>query len=410
MSFISEEGDRRVRMAHLAVVGSHKVNGVAEIHTDLMKSTIFAILTSIFPIRIVNKTNGITPRRWLHMANPGSSQLIRAVSARMDKRSRPIAPHRTLGEATIGFCGSFPSSNRPTKNVSPNLSAPGGDWINVDSLFDVQVKRIHEYKRQLLNVLHVDHAIQPYSPGAWRLPRTAYRHFRRQSGAGLRHGQAHHQTHQRYCGHRQQRSRRRDQLKVVFIPNYNVSVAEIIIPACELSEQISTAGTEASGTSNMKFALNGALTIGTLDGANMEIHDEVGKENIFIFGLTANEVAERHAHGYNPWDYYHTDQELRRALEMIATGYFSPEAPDLHKPIINRLTHGGDPYLLLADYASYISCQEGVADLYLNRDEWTRKAILNVAHMGKFSSDRTIREYAEEIWGVKPVMIKLPTP
>jgi starch phosphorylase len=396
MSFISEDKDRRVRMAHLAVVGSHKVNGVAKIHTDLMKDTIFHDFNEHFPRKIVNKTNGITPRRWLHMANPGLSQLI---STRIGNewvkdldQLRRIAPSAEDGE----FRKQFAAVKQANKQrLAELIQRQCSIEINVDSLFDVHVKRIHEYKRQMLNVLH---AITLYNrirqdSGAPRVPRMAKRIIK------LINDIADIVNNDPAIG---------DQLKVVFIPNYNVSVAEIIIPACELSEQISTAGTEASGTSNMKFALNGALTIGTLDGANVEIHDEVGQDNIFIFGLTAGEVAEHHARGYNPWDHYHADHELRQSLEMIASGYFSPDAPELHKPIVDRLTNDGDPYLLLADYAAYISCQERVAELYINRDEWTRKAVLNVAHMGKFSSDRTIREYAEEIWNVKPVTIKLP--
>lgn len=411
MSFISEGGDRRVRMAHLAVVGSHKVNGVARIHTDLMKETIFRDFNEHFPHKIVNKTNGITPRRWLHMANSGLSQLI---SSRIGNewikdldQLRNIAPSAEDAEFRDRF-SAVKLANK--KRLAEFIQRQCGIDVNIDSLFDVHVKRIHEYKRQLLNVLHVITLYNRIRQGssAPRVPRTVI--FAGKAAPGYAMAKRIIKLINDIADIVNNDPAIGEQLKVVFIPNYNVSVAEIIIPACELSEQISTAGTEASGTSNMKFALNGALTIGTLDGANVEIHDEVGKDNIFIFGLTAGQVAERHAQGYNPWDYYHANHELRQSLDMIGSGYFSPENPDLHKPIVDRLTRGGDPYLLLEDYASYISCQEWVAELYTNRDEWTRKAILNVAHMGKFSSDRTIREYAEEIWGVKPVMIKLPAP
>jgi starch phosphorylase len=411
MSFVSEDGDRRIRMAHLAVVGSHKVNGVAKIHTDLMKHTIFRDFNEHSPHKIVNKTNGITPRRWLHMANPGLSQLI---SSRIGSdwikdldQLRRIAPMANDGD----FCKQFTAVKRDNKKrLAEFIQRQCDITINLESLFDVHVKRIHEYKRQLLNVLHV---ITLYNriregSGAPRVPRTVIFAGKAAPGYALAkriikliNDVADIVNNDPAIG---------DQLKVVFIPNYNVSVAETIIPACELSEQISTAGTEASGTSNMKFALNGALTIGTLDGANVEIHDEVGMDNIFIFGLTTDGVAEQRSQGYDPWNYYHANHELRLALDMIANGYFSPDSPDLHKPIADRITHGGDPYLLLADYASYISCQERVAELYANSDEWARRSILNVAHMGKFSSDRTIREYAEEIWGVKPVIINLPSP
>jgi len=409
MSCIHEDGERRVRMAHLAVVGSHKVNGVASIHTDLMKSTIFHDFNALFPHKIINKTNGITPRRWLYMANPGLSKLIsKHIGDEWIKdldQLRRIAPLADDSAFHKDF-SAVKQSNK--KRLAEFIQRQCGIEINLDSLFDVHVKRIHEYKRQMLNVLHVITLYNRIRQGTAtpRVPRTVI--FAGKSAPGYDMAKRIIKLINDIADIVNNDPAIGDQLKVIFIPNYNVSVAETIIPACDLSEQISTAGTEASGTSNMKFALNGALTIGTLDGANVEILDEVGKDNIFIFGLTAAEVAERHAHGYNPWDYYHADQELNRALEMIATGYFSPEIPDLHKPIVERLTNGGDPYLLLADYASYVSCQESVAELYTNRDEWTRKAILNVAHMGKFSSDRSIREYGKEIWGVKPVTIELP--
>src|SRR3569623_462154 len=300
MSLINEDNGRRVRMAHVAVVGSHAENGVAAIHTDLMKSTIFRDFSEFYPDKISNKTNGIAPR----------------------------------GPRAVIFAGK---------------AAPGY----------AMAKRIIKLINDVADIVNNDPAIG-------------------------------------------------DQLKVVFLPNYSVSLAEVIIPACDLSEQISTAGTEASGTSNMKFALNGALTIGTLDGANVEICEEVGEDNIFIFGLTTEQVTETRARGYNPWDHYHENHELRQALDMIAGGYFSPSDAELHRPIVDGLTYGGDHYLLLADYAAYVSTQEWVAELYTNREEWNRKAILNVAHMGKFSSDRTIRQYANEIWGVKPVEVTLP--
>ncbi len=410
ISLISEDGGRRVRMAHLAVAGSHAVNGVAAIHTELMKSTIFNDFNLIYPGKISNKTNGVTPRRWLHLTNPGLSKLI---SSRiggewpkdLDQLQR-LAPFAK----DAGFRKEFAAVKRANKErLAAVIRQQLGVQLNLDSLFDVHVKRIHEYKRQLLNVLHV---ITLYNRirqnhGAPRVPRTVI--FAGKAAPGyaiakkvikLINDVADIVNNDPAIG---------DQLKVVFLPNYNVSLAEIIIPACELSEQISTAGTEASGTSNMKFALNGALTIGTLDGANVEICEEVGKENIFIFGLITEQVAEVHARGHNPWDYYHANPELKQALDMISNGYFSPGNADLHKPIFDSLMHGGDHYLLLADYAAYITSQEAVAQLYTQRDEWTRKAILNVAHMGKFSSDRTIRQYAEEIWNVKPVDIKLPT-
>ena len=410
MSLIHEDGDRRVRMAHLAVVGSHKVNGVAKIHTDLMKTTIFRDFNELSPGKIVNKTNGITPRRWLHMANPGLSQLISSrIGGDWIKDLDQLRRIATAADDTQ-FRTQFSAVKQNNKNrLSDFIHSQCGIELNPQSLFDVHVKRIHEYKRQLLNVLHVITLYNRirHSSTAPRVPRTVI--FAGKAAPGYAMAKRIIKLINDVADIVNNDPAIGDQLKVVFIPDYNVSVAEIIIPACELSEQISTAGTEASGTSNMKFALNGALTIGTLDGANVEIREEVGQDNIFIFGLSADEVAAQHAEGYNPWDYYHANHELQQALDMIKTGYFSPDEPELHKPIVDHLTDGGDPYLLLADYASYISCQEWVAELYTNRDEWTRKAILNVAHMGKFSSDRTIREYAEEIWDVKPVVIELPT-
>ncbi|MEK7321514.1 MAG: glycogen/starch/alpha-glucan phosphorylase [Pseudomonadota bacterium] len=410
VSLINEDGERRVRMAHLAVAGSHAVNGVAAIHTELMKSTIFHDFNDVYPGKISNKTNGITPRRWLHLANPDLSKLITSRIGGEWRKDLDQLRRLTPFAADAEFRSEFAAVKRANKEqLAGFIRQQLGVQISADSLFDVHIKRIHEYKRQLLNVLHV---ITLYNrirqnSAAPRVPRTAI--FAGKAAPGyvlakkiikLINDVADVVNNDPAIG---------DQLKVVFIPNYNVSLAELIIPACELSEQISTAGTEASGTSNMKFALNGALTIGTLDGANVEICEEVGKENIFIFGMDTPQVTETYARGHNPWDYYHGNAELKQALDMIANGYFSPGNADLHRPIADKLTHGGDHYLLLADYASYIASQEAVASLYTQPEEWTRKAILNVAHMGKFSSDRTIRQYAEEIWGVKPVEITLPT-
>ncbi len=408
MSIVDEDNGKRIRMGHLAVVGSHKVNGVAALHTLLMKSSTFADFERFYPGKIVNKTNGITPRRWLHHANPLLSNLITSRigdewTANLDEL-RKLAP---LADDPV-FRDEFRAVKRANKErVAGLVKKHLGIDVNPDAMFDVHIKRIHEYKRQLLNVLHI---ITVYNrirsnPGAHVVPRLVI--FAGKAAPGyamakliikLINDVADIVNNDPAIGNR---------LKVLFVPNYNVSTAEDLIPASDLSQQISTAGTEASGTGNMKLALNGALTIGTLDGANVEIREEVGEDNIFIFGLTAQQAEELRRNGYNPWDYYHGNQELKQVLDMIGSGYFSPDEPDLFKPIINALTHSGDHYLLLADYASYISAQERVAELYADPHEWTRKAILNVAHMGKFSSDRTIREYAEEIWDVKPVKITL---
>jgi starch phosphorylase len=369
-----------------------------------MKKTIFADFDRCWPETIVNITNGITPRRWLNQANTGLSALI--IEHIGHTWIRDLSGLRNL--VPLADCREFRQRFRDVKRANKErLTAIIGAElmlaVDPSSMFDVQIKRIHEYKRQLLNVLHV---VTRYNRirdgrGDQMVPRTVI--FSGKAAPGyamakliitLIHSVADVVNHDPAIG---------DRLKVVFIPDYSVSNAERIVPAGDLSEQISTAGTEASGTGNMKLALNGALTIGTLDGANVEMKTEVGDDNIFIFGMTADEVAARYARGYNPWDIYGSDMELRQALDMIAGGYFSPGARHRFRPIFDALTAQGDHFLVLADYASYMACQERVDALYRDGDEWARRAILNVAGMGKFSSDRTILEYAEAIWNVKPV-------
>jgi glycogen phosphorylase len=407
MSIIDESGGKRIRMAHLAIVGSHKVNGVAQIHTDLMRQTIFADFDRCYPGKIVNMTNGITPRRWLNQANPRLAKLISThIGCRWIKDLNQLRQLTPLAE-DASFCAEFASAKRANKErFAAFMLKHYKIKINVDSLFDVQIKRIHEYKRQLLNLLHVVTLYNRirHQPEADYVARTVI--FGGKSAPGyamakliikLINDVADIVNNDPLVG---------DRLKVVFVPNYNVSSAEIIIPAADLSEQISTAGTEASGTGNMKLALNGALTIGTLDGANVEIRDEVGEDNIFIFGLTTDEVASLGEAGYEPNEYYEANQELREVLDMIGSGFFSMDDPGRFKPIIDSLLQHGDQYLLLADYASYIACQLKVEDAYRNQREWVRKAILNVANMGKFSSDRTILQYAEKIWNAKQVDVE----
>jgi len=404
MSIIDESNGRLIRMSHLAIVGSHKVNGVAQIHTDLMKQTIFADFNRLYPGKFVNMTNGITPRRWLNQANPDLAKIISShIDCKWIKDLKQLQQLTHLAEDDE-FCIEFAHVKRKNKaRLVDFLWKKYEICINVDSLFDVQIKRIHEYKRQLLNLLHVVTLYNRirHNPQADYVPRTVI--FGGKSAPGymmakliikLINDVADIVNYDPVVGER---------LKVVFVPNYNVSSAEIIIPAADLSEQISTAGTEASGTGNMKLALNGALTIGTLDGANVEIRDEVGKDNIFIFGLTTSEVAELRATGYNPKEYYYANKELREVLDMIGSGFFSHQEPDRFKPIVDSLLEHGDHYLLLADYASYIECQHRVEEVYRHQKEWVRKAILNVANMGKFSSDRTILQYAQEIWGAQQV-------
>ena len=405
MSIIDESHGRRVRMAHLAIVGSHHVNGVAQIHTDLMKATIFADFDHYYPGKIVNITNGITPRLWLNQANPGLALLITSrIGAGWVTDLGQLRQLAALADDPA-FQAEFLAVKRANKErLARFVERKLNLVISPDSLFDVQVKRIHEYKRQLLNLLHV---ITLYNriranPGLDAVPRTVV--FAGKAAPGYAMAKLTIKLINDVADIINHDPAARGLLKVAFIPNYDVTTASDIIPAADLSQQISTAGTEASGTGNMKLALNGALTIGTLDGANIEIKDEVGEDNIFIFGLTTEEVAALRARGYNPWDYYHANGELKWALEMIASGYFSPDQADRFQPIVHALTRGGDNYLLLADYVSYIGAQERVNALYRDPVQWNRRAILNVAGMGKFSSDRTIREYATQIWGAEAVL------
>ena len=400
MSLIDENKGKRSRMAHLAIVGSHKVNGVAEIHTRLMKETIFADFHRLWPDKIVNMTNGVTPRRWLNQANPALSALITSHVGKgwlkdLDqlRQLTPLANDAVFRERFVRV--KHDNKLRLAHVIAQRLAIK----VDPDSLFDVQIKRIHEYKRQLLNLLHVITLYNRLRAGGDAPPRTVI--FGGKAAPGYRMAKLVVRLINDIADIVNNDPLVRDRLKVVFIPNYDVSNAELIIPAADLSEQISTAGTEASGTGNMKLALNGALTIGTLDGANVEMRNEVGAENFFIFGLTADEVAQHYAAGYNPWVHYDGNAELRQTLDMLRDGYFSPEDRDRYKPVFDQLTYHGDHYLLLADYASYIACQEQVGTLYRDPDAWARKAILNVAGMGKFSSDRTIGQYAKTIWSIE---------
>jgi len=401
MSLIDDGEKHRVRMAHLAFVGSHKINGVAKIHTQLMRDTLFKDFDELFPDRIVNLTNGITPRRWLNQANQPLSKYISALIGdtwRTDLNQLSRLKEHAANPDTQQQFAQIKQHNktRLAQMIQDKLNIT----VNIYSMFDVHIKRIHEYKRQLLNILHV---ITLYNrcrrdPSSIQVPRTII--FGGKAAPGYRmakwiirliHDVAEVVNNDPQVG---------DLLKVVFIPNYNVSNAEIIIPACDLSEQISTAGTEASGTGNMKFALNGALTIGTLDGANVEIREEVGEENIFIFGLTAPQVNDTRQN-YNPWEYVEQNNELKNVLHMIGSGYFSPEEPHRFQGILDSLNT--DYFMLMADYAAYVTCQQEVEFAYLDKAIWQQKAILNVAGMGKFSSDRTVTEYAKKVWNVQPV-------
>ena len=409
LSLVDETGERRVRMAYLAVLASHSVNGVSALHSELMKQSIFADFAKLWPERFNNKTNGITPRRWLAQANPGLAQLLDQRIGRGWRRQLDQLEGLKAAIELPGFLGAFRRVKRQNKErLAALVQKRLGVSLDTNALFDVQVKRIHEYKRQLLNVLHV---ITRYrrildQPDAQWVPRVvvfagkaASAYHMAKLVIRLINDVAEVVNHDPRVG---------DRLKVVFIPNYSVSLAEVIIPAADLSEQISTAGTEASGTGNMKFGLNGALTIGTLDGANVEMREHVGEDNIFIFGHTAEEVAGLRARGYQPREWLEEDDELAGVLEMIATGVFSPGEPARYQPIVDTLVNWGDHYLLLADYRSYVDTQDRVDALYRAEDEWTRKAVLNVAGMGFFSSDRTIAEYAHDIWHSTPVHIPAP--
>ena len=401
MSIIDETGSKRIRMAHLAIVGSHKVNGVAEIHTELMKKTIFSDFEQFYPGKIINLTNGITPRRWLNQANPLLSALITSEIGEgwisdlsQLKRLIPLAED-------MRFRKKFSDIKHANKIRFADLMKEKHD-IDPNSLFDVQIKRIHEYKRQLLNILHVVTLYNRIRDGEETVPRTVI--FGGKAAPGYVMAKLIIKLINDVADIVNNDPETAGRLRVVFIPNYGVSSAESIVPAADLSEQISTAGTEASGTGNMKLALNGALTIGTLDGANIEIMREVGAENIFIFGLDAEGVDKLRQNGYRPFDIYQSDIELRRVLDMIGSGFFSIDEPDRFKPIVDALLYQGDNFMLLADYAAYVAKQREVESLYMNREEWLKRAILNIANMGKFSSDRTVMQYAEEVWRIAPIV------
>jgi glycogen phosphorylase len=395
-------GERRVRMAHLSIVGSHKVNGVSALHSDLLVQTIFADFASLWPDRFTNMTNGVTPRRWLAQANTSLASLIDSTIGsgwRLDlNQLSRVAPHAERED----FRNAFLAVKHANKaRLAEHVRATTGVVVDPASLFDVQVKRIHEYKRQLLNVLQVVARYQAMlaDPGADWVPRTvlfagkaASSYVSAKNIIRLIHDVGQVINNDPRIG---------GKLKLVFVPNYGVSVAEVIMPGADLSEQISTAGTEASGTGNMKLALNGALTIGTDDGANIEIRQNVGDDNIFIFGLSTAEVrASKHA-GYQPLRIYESNPRIKAVLDAIAGGHFSEEEPGRYRALVDALLWGGDHYMLLADFDSYVAAQARVDALYRDRAGWARKAIANVAGMGFFSSDRTIAEYAREVWGLK---------
>lgn len=401
------EDNKRVRMAHLSIVGSHRVNGVSQLHSDLMVKTIFADFAKLYPERFHNKTNGVTPRRWLAQANPGLSGLLDERLGR-DWRLKleHLAELRPLAKDK-DFRTEFAAAKLINKlRLADYIRRETDVILNPDSLFDVQVKRIHEYKRQLLNVLHV---ITRYNAILHGLADDAAPRCMIFAGKAA---SSYHMAKQvirlihDVASVINNDPRTQDRLKVVFVPNYGVSIAELIMPAADLSEQISTAGTEASGTGNMKFSMNGALTIGTEDGANIEIRDNVGAENIFIFGNTTPQVEAIRRSGYDPKSIYLNNPMLNEALNKLDGGFFSPNDKKRYHDVFNCLVNYGDHYLLLADYADYIETQNRVDKLFLTPEEWHRKAILNVAGMGSFSSDRTIRDYAIDTWNMGSLLKK----
>jgi len=406
MSLIEEGTPKMVRMANLAVVGSHSVNGVAALHTELLKSELFPEFDRLWPRKFNNKTNGVTPRRWVMQANPELASVLNEVVGPAWATDAAELRRLELLVDDDAFRRRFREIKRANKErLAAIVKRENGIALDPDAVFDVQVKRIHEYKRQLLNVLHVAHQYlrMKGDPSYRPLPR-AYL-FGGKAAPGyamakwiikLVNSVAEVVNADKDVGHR---------IQVVFLRNYRVSLAERIFPAADVSEQISTAGKEASGTGNMKFSMNGAITIGTLDGANVEIRDAVGPENFFLFGLTVPEVRELRRKGYNPWDVYRASPDLKAVIDAIASGAFSPGEPRLFQPIVDSLLNGGDPYLVLADFAAYVGAQEAVSRAYLDVERWTRMAILNVARTGVFSSDRTIRQYAEEIWDVGPIPV-----
>jgi starch phosphorylase len=401
---IDEAGERHVRMANLACVGSHRINGVAALHTDLLKRTVLRDFYTMFPERFVNVTNGVTPRRWMALSNPALSALItRRIGdrwiANLEDEIQRIEPFAS----DPGFQHEWRGIKARNKQVlAAVIRDRTGVSVDPQSMFDIQVKRLHEYKRQHLNVLYV---ITLYNrltrtPDARITPRTVI--FGGKAAPGYRMAKLIIKLINSVAAVVNADARMSGRLKVVFLPDFNVTLSHCVYPAADLSEQISTAGKEASGTGNMKFAMNGALTIGTLDGANVEIRDAVGADNFFLFGLTADQVTATKLHGYRPADYYESNAELREALDLIDGGFFSNGDRSVFRPLVESLLTRDD-YMLLADFQPYLECQQRASDAYHDQNDWTRMSILNSARVGRFSSDRSIRDYCRDIWKVKPI-------
>ncbi len=409
MSLIDESNGRYVRMAHLACVGSFAINGVAALHTELLKQDVLRDFYEIYPEKFSNKTNGVTPRRFVVLSNPKLTDLITSkigdnwIKNLEDLKKLEVfaddkAFHKEWQQIKLGL----------KTSLATHIGEQYGVKVNPHSLFDIQAKRIHEYKRQHLNVLYI---ITLYNrikanPDIDITPQTFL--FAGKAAPGYFMAKLMIKLINSVADVVNRDPDVRDRIKVVFLKDYSVKFAQNVYPAADLSEQISTAGKEASGTGNMKFAMNGALTIGTLDGANIEIREEVGAENFFLFGLTEQEVQKMSAQGYSPMKYYNSNLELKLAIDRIASGFFSHGDADLFKPLLDVLMKY-DPYFLFADYQSYIDCQQKAGLAYRDQEHWTKMAILNVARMGKFSSDRSIREYCQDIWNIEPVKVELKT-
>jgi len=407
MSIIGEEGERSIRMAHLACVGSHAINGVAELHTELLKTSVLHDFHDFSPEKFCNKTNGVTPRRWIVLGNPRLAALLDDTLG--DGWPKDLEMLRGL--EPLAEDANFRARWRDIKHhnkvkLAHHLRQCTGIAADPGSLFDVQVKRIHEYKRQHLNVLHI---IALYKrirqdPDSVVLPRTFI--FAGKAAPGYHMAKLIIRLITGVADIVNRDPAVHGRLKVIFLPNFNVSKGQRIYPAADLSEQISTAGKEASGTGNMKFSMNGALTIGTLDGANIEIRDAAGRENFFLFGRTADEIDALAREQRSPAEFIRENPELQEVLQLIRSGMFSKGDPGLFQPLLDSLQHQ-DPYYTCADFASYLACQQQVSNVFQDEDQWTRMSILNTARMGRFSSDRSIQEYSDDIWKLSPVPIQL---
>ncbi|HIK34242.1 MULTISPECIES: glycogen/starch/alpha-glucan phosphorylase [unclassified Thermosynechococcus] len=408
LSIIDESGCRYVRMAHLAAVGSHAINGVAALHSELLKQTVLKDFYELTPEKFSNKTNGVTPRRWIVLSNPGLTRLIsERIGEDWVKHLEQLRQLEPLAE-NRDFAAQWRSVKHGNKErLAEYIRNRVGVTVDPHSLFSILVKRIHEYKRQHLCVLNIITLYQMLkdNPQLEMVPQTFI--FGGKAAPGYYMAKLIIKLINSVADVINRDPVVRDRLKVVFLPDYNVTLGQRVYPAADLSQQISTAGYEASGTGNMKFALNGALTIGTLDGANVEIREEVGAENFFLFGHTVEQLQELWRNGYRPWEFANSNPMLKRVLDLIGSGYFSHGDTELFRPIVEHLWQN-DRYCLLADYQSYVDCHQQVLQVYQDQAQWSKMSILNVARMGKFSSDRAIREYCQDIWHVEPVKIVLP--